>query len=197
ALHGGDPLQTAAYTAGGQTVGSILIGGTPLTRGVKPLAIRAATLAATIQMAKSILPGGRDRILESSEEAFDSLKWAIALGAAARVAGAGRVSQEMFERTMPGVAEAINSLHRGAVVSLVEHATNDEVTERTLQHLALAPERFRPEWRKRLDDAIGRGTLPETVRELMDESREFGKLIDSPPIPAHKIAGLLNDDDDD
>lgn len=181
-LNEGDPLMTAAYAAGGQAAGSAMIGATSLRGGALSIAGRAAGLTAMIQLTKSAIPGGRDRILESTEKAFDDLKLAIALGLAARTVGAGRVSGRLADRFEKS-ADAISGLHRGVAISALQDATNDETgtVDRVLQHLSVNPDTFTQEQLNRLSSGLNNQKLGATVKDMIIADPSLVELIDSEP----------------
>ncbi|MEX2122378.1 MAG: hypothetical protein WD795_00665 [Woeseia sp.] len=193
-LNEGDPLKTAAYAAGGQAVGSAAISATSLRGGALNIAGRAAGLTAMIQLTKSAIPGGRDRILESTEKAFDDLKLAITFGIAARTVGAGRVSGRAADRFEKS-ADAISTLHRGIAISTIQDATNDDTgtVEKVLQHLSINPDTFTQEQLDRFSSGLDNRKFGATVKDMIADDPSLVDLIDSQPKRPSAQAAIRSD----
>jgi hypothetical protein len=98
ALQDEDPASGAAFGVGAQMVGNAtdtvwrhFPGKTPSMK----LAYGAICTTALIQVLKSLTPGGRDRILESEESAFNKMAYIVAAGALSQAAGFGRPSRTL------------------------------------------------------------------------------------------------------
>lgn len=158
AMNDADPLTGAALSAGAQTIGSGLLASSEklVGRGGINAAIAAAGLTAYLQMIKEATPGGRDRILESSESAFAKLSALIVLGGMAGAAGAGRVSGRTADR-FPTFADAVTALPRGSVQSFLrEFAERDdqEFIESIFRKMGQDPNYFGTTARRRIERAV-------------------------------------------
>lgn len=125
-LKGDDPLESAAWAAGGQLGGSALLEGMkhlftggPVSAAGK-LTIAAATTGGLMQLLKSASPGGQDYILESLESGFDKVKWGLALGVLSGAAGAGRLRDTQWADRFPEIMDAIAATPRGFSLSILE-----------------------------------------------------------------------------
>ena len=110
-LNDGDPLETAAWAAGGQAVGSAMLGSIK-TVGKHPILASAFGMAALFQMAKETAPGGRDSFIDSVESGFEKVWWGILAGATATVAGAGRLRGGEIAKNWPRFADAVATIPR-------------------------------------------------------------------------------------
>lgn len=184
-LNGGDPLELAAYSAGGQVAGSILLGGVSaisgnggLTSKGGRLMVAAGGIAALLQMVKSAAPGGEDSVIQSVESGFNKVLGGIALGTMAGIAGAGRVTNKFPVRALPEVADAITSLPRGATISVLNEVLKDPASEKVINRLRVDPNYFGSAATQRLRQAIQseRVSLTATIEELSNNSAFAEKL---------------------
>lgn len=178
-LDRGDPAEVAAASAGLQAGGSLA-----LTAGKKFLerpglntlvSIGLGTIG--LQMFKELSPGGRDRILESSESAVKKFLAAGGLGMLAGAAGTGRLTGP-FAESLPKVADALSAVPRGALTSLVndlleEEERGVEQTEVVIDQLAREPDFFGAEARQRLERALRseRRSVSAEINRLMRTRR--------------------------
>lgn len=170
-----DPVEMFGFSAGGQLAGSA-----SLSLLTKPkllgLAGAAAGMAALIQTTKTATPGGRDRILESIETAFDKVTFGLVLGAAAGIAGAGRFARgTRLAEDLPKFVEAVGSIPRGTAIGVLSQVIDraeagDDTIERVLTKLAQEPESFSPSQRNRLERGIKTGSLIKEIDGLMKNS---------------------------
>jgi len=178
AISGDDPLRTAAYAAGGQAVGSVLlnishgVGSGGLIKGGLKFATLGAAYTAVIQMLKSTTPGGENNLLESGEKAFSHLVMLMLAGGVATAAGTGRLRGTAFSSKYPIVAETFSTLPRATMLSFlsdyVEASPDEQQTiDATLSQIQQDPEFFGPEITQRLNDALEGGTLVEALRESL------------------------------
>jgi len=135
-VKGDDPMETAAYAAGGQLAGSALltagkglISGGPLKAGGK-LAIAAASTAALLQMLKNVTPGGEDNFISNINDGFDKVTLALALGIISGLAGAGRLRGGKLAEDLPKLTDAIATIPRAATISILEDWVNASGPER-------------------------------------------------------------------
>lgn len=184
ALNDDDPLTSAAMAAGAQTAGSTLLSITDglLTKGGRNLVYGIAGTIAFIQLFKSATPGGRDRILESTESGFNKVAATLALGGLAGASGMGRVGGKLSDR-LPGFADSITSLPRGSVLSLLseigEGDADSQLVEDVLMRLAEDPEYFGPAAARRIERALYSDSISvtETINDLR-ANREFRRRLD-------------------
>lgn len=197
-IQDGDPLETAAYAAGGQATGSILqegvqglFSGGPLKAGGK---IGATALAAgsLFQLGKEAVPGGKDFILESIETGFGKVLGGIALGALGSAVGSGRATGKMAER-FPAFMDSLTSVRRGAVISaLDDFMSSDTANQRNMEavtnKLIEDPAFFNDTERRRIGRAltVDKVSLSDTINRL-SENRGFrsklGELTQDMPNP--------------
>ena len=179
-LNDGDPLETAAFAAGGQMAGSALLNvgkglltGGPTKIGSKIL-LASASFGALIQMTKQTMPGGSPsellELADSMSGGFEKVQFALALGALSTVAGAGRLRGGVLAESLPKRLDALATIPRAVSISLLEdyiNATPDEqqTIDATLQQLQQDPEFFGPEITARLLKAMEDGNLTEALRK--------------------------------
>lgn len=184
ALNDDDPLTSGAMAAGAQTAGSALLS---ISEGVlgrrgRNLVMAAAATTSFIQLFKSATPGDRDRILESTESAFNKIAATLVLGGLAGAAGMGRVGGRLPDR-LPAFADAVTSIPRGSVVSLLSEIgqgdADAQLIEDVLLRLAEDPEFFGPTAARRIERALFSDSLSvaETINDLR-ANREFRRRLD-------------------
>lgn len=171
-LQDGDPLEMAAYSAGGQAAGSLLLGGLSGMFSGKMgiagnLAVASIGVGTLIQIAKSGTPGGQDRILQSIEQGFNKVTLGLATGALAGVAGAGRFPI----KALPAVSDALTSLPRAATLSVLNDALNDTRVEIVINKLQSDPEYFGPTAARRMERAFRNPSISISgvVDDLMEQ----------------------------
>lgn len=185
-LNGGDPLETAAYSAGGQAGGSLAlsaISGLAGQGGLTSQGIRilgsAAGIAALIQLVKQVTPGGENFSLDSLESGFSKVLLGISLGALGGVAGAGRITDRFPVRALPAIADSITSLQRGATISVLNEILKDPVAETVVNQLRSDPNFFgaragRQLQRAFMDEDI---SITETIDRL-SAGKEFREALE-------------------
>ena len=105
---------------GAQAGGSAILG-LGKTVGKHPLLSSALTVAALLQVSKSITPGGRDNFLESIQTGFDKVTFGLFMGAIAGVAGLGRLrGTGRRVEDLPIFADMLTATPRAAVISMIE-----------------------------------------------------------------------------
>jgi hypothetical protein len=169
-LDQGDPLDTAAFAAGGQAAGSLALALGTTKKGLAGLAASAAVTGYGLLMLKEVVPGGRDRILESLESGAEHVAFAGAMGLLAGMLGAGRIRGE-FAKDFPRVADAITAFPRGAMISLwKEWAKAPPVTQKniesTVSMLSADPEYFTADERAQLGRGLKSGSLAPVLERL-------------------------------
>jgi len=197
-VKGADPVETAALTAGTQMAGSLAatIGNEAIewphdAFGTKPafrssikgkvfaLAVNAGVMTALIQTAKTFMPGGKDYILESEESAYKKMAAGMALGATLGVLGKRSLSDGAFS-AFPRFADAINTIPRGAVQSLITDMDKDEDTVNSVLSLATSNPQALGSYSERLNTALEKGTFLDEVNSLMEDGK-FREIVESPP----------------
>lgn len=135
-LDGGDPLETAAYTAGAQGVfGGALQAAQhkflpfPKAGRVANLAINSAILSGLFYTIDTALPG-EARDYEASKAAAQKVLWGYALGAAAGAVSArsrsGMVSAAAPGKSGPHVMDALSSAPRNMMQSVIADYVNSD-----------------------------------------------------------------------
>ena len=170
----GSPGTAAAIAAAGQAGGSLALSIGKLPLSVKGLAATAIGLTALIQMGKEATPGGQNRILESSESAFQKMVYTAAVAGVAGLGGSGRLSARhgyKIGQDMPLVADAITGIPRGTAMSIVAQVTNENRSgsnriERTLTELAGNPGVFTDKERSTLTKGINSGDIAGAIDTL-------------------------------
>lgn len=169
-----DPLEAAAFAAGGQVVGSALLeggrgllSGGPLKAGAK-ISIAAASIAGMWQLGKSATPGGRDRILESIETGYSKVTYGLMLGAAAAMTGAGRGRGGQLAEDLPQVVDAIAAVPRGLSLSVITDIAKMDEQEQARVEAALNGLARNPEYE-------GKGDVERRVVERIRSAMEGEK----------------------
>lgn len=178
-LEGGDPLEVAAYGAGGQAAGSLALTLFPPTRkGLVNFAATTAGLAALARLGQEFSPGGNN-IFEAIDTAFDKTKYALIGGLLSGVAGAGRIRSGSFADNLPVAAEAITAIPRGAALSFIndvvsEQERGDNTTLSVMDRLSTDPDYFGPAARRRIEVAMrsGKKSVSKEIERLM-KNRKF------------------------
>ncbi len=175
-LNGGDPMEVAAYSAGGQAAGSLLLGGISAATGSGGIGTKglrlmgaAAGIGALLQVVKTAAPGGENSVIESVKSGFEKVTLGLALGAVSGIAGAGRVSNRFPVKALPELADAITSVPRGAFISVLNEALKDKTVEKTLNKLKSNPSYFGDSATTQLNRAIfsEKISVSETINSLM------------------------------
>ncbi len=180
-------MELAAYSAGGQAAGSIMLSGISAISGnggigskSGRLLLAAGGVGALLQMVKSATPGGEDSVIDSIESGFNKVLGGLALGALAGISGAGRITSRFPVRAFPDVADGITALQRGATISLLKEAVNDPTAEKVINKLSRDPNYFGPSATDRLRRAMQseRVSLSKTIEELM-QGRDFLEKLEN------------------
>ena len=121
-----DPLETAAFAAGGQVLGSAALEGTkgllsggPTRVGIKIAAAAVAT-ASIWQLVKDATPGGQDSVIDSVATGYEKVLLGLGAGAAAGMIGAGRGRGTQLAEDFPRLMDAIATLPRGTMIATLE-----------------------------------------------------------------------------
>jgi hypothetical protein len=185
-LNEGDPMELAAYSAGGQVVGSMglsLVSGIAGSGGLTSQGLRilgsAAGMAAFYQLAKTAIAGGDDSFLASLEGSFPKVLLSMALGSLGGLAGAGRVSSRFPVTAFPAVADGITTMQRGATISTINEMIKDPVVENVVLKLSKDPEFFGAEAGRRINRAMTTGDagVRETI-DILSANKKFSGMVD-------------------
>jgi hypothetical protein len=183
ALQDEDPLAAAAFGVGAQAVGNISQGVWDEIPGKRPtikLAVGGIAATALWQVWKSLTPGGRDRILESEESAYDKMAAIVAVGAMTRMAGFSRPNQRQLD-DLGAVVDSWHTMRRGAVMSLFSELENDDSgdMERVMMQLSQDPSFFSPTAQRRISRAATTEdvSMGNTIESLMEADRKFRRKV--------------------
>jgi hypothetical protein len=179
-MNDGDPLETAAYSAGVQAAGSLSLGllgsiTNPLTKNfgaVPGLAFSALLAGNTIQVLNSLFPGGRDRILESQEAGANKIAAIVALGLISGAVGSGRIKSDKLTAFM---ADQATAALRGGLASVMSEAGEDRRIGIVLNQVGRNPEFFGTTAARRMERAFRNPNISITgvIDDLMESDREF------------------------
>jgi hypothetical protein len=187
-----DPINAMVLGFGGQIVGSAALKASQglLGNHGANLAVAGAATLALLQTFKEATPGGRDRILESSESAFAKLALLLGVAGLSSLAGAGRVGGPSgvgttLRRTQPELADAITTIPRAGVLSLLgkvgQDAQADAEVQLVLQQLADDPSYFGPTAQRRFWRSLHNADAPD-LYEMVDglkADRRFKRRLDA------------------
>lgn len=190
ALNGqADPLETAAFAAGTQAAGSVLLSGMtgllsggPTRAGAK-LAISAVAIGAMMQIFKAATPAGDNNpteVLSSLGTGFDKVALGLAAGVLSGAAGMGRVTNRFPVTALPQVADMISSMPRAATISIMTEILEDPAAEAVVTKLSTDPMYFDPSSMRRLERAFidEKVSLSGTIDDLMN-NREFRQKFEA------------------
>ena len=170
ALSGGNPVETAAFAAGGQAAGSL-----SLTAAFKHPVFSAATLVGlaglttALQVGKTVAPGGNNYILQSIESAFDKMTIALAAGLVAGVAGTGRVRGRQFTKDVPEIADMMTSVPRASWISMFDQRAKGPEIDALAKDMLNSPERYTEKQVNSLVASFRNGNLDETAKKIISE----------------------------
>lgn len=175
AMNSDDPLEMAAWGAGAQATGSMLRTGAHglLSGGLGAAGMKVAAAAVAAgsitQLLKEALPGERERILESLETGYEKIGLAIVGGIVSTAAGFGRVGGSL-EKNLPVVADAITSLPRNSVLTMIRDLTSDDprapAANALIERLQANPEAFGSAQLREINRAINDGRLLEAASRI-------------------------------
>lgn len=183
ALQDEDAAAGAAFGVGMQAVGNAtdtLWKEIPGKRPMTKVAVGAFTATALIQLLKSMTPGGRDRILESEESAFNKMAALVAVGALSQAAGFGRPSRTIQD-DLGAIVDSWHSARRGAVMSLFSEIENDDSgdLDRVMTRIFEDPGYFDDVAMRRISHASTHEdvSLSDTIETLMESDRKFRRKL--------------------
>lgn len=180
AVNDQDPATAFGLAAGSQAMGSGFRGA---ASGVwKNLALASAGTLAVIQTFKEATPGGRDRILESSEESFEKMALAMGLAAVATTAGFGRASNRTMNTTglAPAFADASHTLRRVPTLTLLNSLQNDhdQLLETYFAAVKDNADQFDDVVNRRMQRSLeGNGPDPLETLKLLQSDRKFRRQM--------------------
>lgn len=187
----GDPIETAAFAAGGQLAASGALAAAagaasgpleylPKTlKGKATAAVAgAAVLGGLVLMAKQATPGGDDFILPSSETGFAKTASALLLGATAGLAGK-RTKAGGVLKTLPKLGDAILSVPRTGLIKLAQAAAEDPELEQTINSVAANPAGFTQRELERFRATFDADDPADALRELLQDP-DFRQKISAP-----------------
>lgn len=183
ALQENDPAEVAGMAAGGQALASMLGTTLGIPTSMKGLVTRAVGYTVLLRFAQEFGPG-ENNLFTASDTVFDKLKWGLIVGTASQVAGGrfrGAPRGRMFAEDLPRVADTINAIPRGALISLAnrvqgERDSGETTTIETLEILQNNPESLGRDFARRLDRAMQNGRLAEEIGELSDNPMFLRRL---------------------
>ena len=194
ALQDESPVAGAAFGAGVQAINNIAVGvyeevDTATGKmGFKPgmtrhginAAIVATAGASLFQLVKELVPGGRDRILESEESGYAKAAAAMAAGAFTVAAGFSRPSKMQLD-DLGLMVDTWHSARRGAVMGTFNEIMNDDSgdSERIMDQInrdasyfdTVPLERINKAWRN--EDV----SMTDTIETLMESDRNFRRKV--------------------
>lgn len=195
-LKEGDPLEAAAYGAGAQMAGSgalsLLSSFLPSGKVMRELpvawklaggAAAASTLYATLSKLTPVGQGNIFDAIEATDAGYTKVAAALALGVTATAAGTGRIRSA----DLPKIGDAITSIPRGALISLLTDLANEEKADgsnikRTIEHMAADPTIFNDTQQKRLSAALDEGgDFARTVSDMVAKDPRFKAVIATTP----------------
>jgi len=194
-LKGDDPLETAMFAAGAQVGGSVLLTigkglttGGPLRIGSK-LALSAVSAGALIQLVKDTTPGGQDNLIDSIETGFEKVWLALLFGVVAGAVGTGRLRGGKLAEDLPKLTDAIATIPRATMISLLEDWKDAGPDERQNLELVVGklsedPDFFGKGAAVKLQSAITNNRFAEALRELQNNKAFKQKLFSLGP-PKH------------
>jgi len=181
-LQNGDPLETAAFAAGGQAVSSLggelfedavnFLPGKTFKGKLLSAAASAAATGGILQLLKSAMPGGEDNVIESLESGFNKAMLAIALGGALDLVGR-RPSGGGILREFPAIADAMQTLPRTGIIKLAQAAASDPEIERAAQNAPLLSQSDA----KLYMDALESEEPAQALRDLMDRNERIRRVL--------------------
>lgn len=174
-LQEGDPVKTAAFAAGAQGAGSLILTSMGKVRK-RPLSSTFAALLVGHQIFKAVGPGQRN-LFESSDEAINEIVAGYALGVLANVAGFNRIQRKGFAQNFPeAFTDAITAIPRGALTSLWEDlAKNEETVAPVLEKYSTGG--FNENQRRRIERAFKNGNLGSEIQKML-ENPSFREELD-------------------
>jgi hypothetical protein len=181
-LNGGDPVETAALSMGGQLAGSLAL--TVIPRNLSQAGTFGGVVLgsmALVRLMQDILPGGeRGDWGAASDVVMDKMKLALISGTLAGIAGAGRLDKGILAENLPRIADAITAIPRAGVISLWSEATKSPEILSVLEDMAANPREFTKAQRDTIQRAITSKdkSVGAAIDRLAKESPEFKRRLE-------------------
>lgn len=191
-LQGGDPVETAAFSAGMQGVSSGALAwaaatgeapaqglkhlgfskGGPLTKGLIGLGINATIMGVLFNVL-----GDNPDAAESA--AYDKVAYALLAGLVLGLPGK-RPKAEGVLKNFPNMADAVLTVPRTAMINIAQQLAEDPVASKVMQVASQTPQFFSEAQAKDMMTWIEEGTFVEKARELYESDESFAELVDTP-----------------
>jgi hypothetical protein len=185
ALGDGDPVKTAAYSAGIQAGGSVALAAKSalLRNPVKS----ALGLYLGHEMFKAIAPGPQD-LFESKDAAVQELVGAYVAGTAAGMLGASRGAGTGNIRAITDVMSSASRATIASVITQLQEAerSGNDTPARVLELMSANPDHFGADVRTRIEQAAGSEepqALINEIKKLM-ESESFRSALEDADAPS-------------
>ena len=150
------------------------------------LGATAAAMTVLVMSAKMVTPGGDDYILPSIESGFDKLPFALLLGMASGLTGAGRIGNSkapMTEMNMsPAFMDAVSTIPRAATIKLMRDFSGEdgEEIETALGKTLSSFDLLTPKQAEKMNKGFSAGDFLRTYRDMMQNDESFFDLMNSP-----------------
>lgn len=189
-LNSDDPLETAAFAAGAQGLGTTFLelskgitSGGAKSAGLK-IGLAAVAVGSLIQLVKEATPGGRDRVLESMETGFSKVMFSLLLGGLSGLGGFGRLKGTKFAEDLPILSDMLTSLPRNVVLGtlrevLVAEDEGNNTPGIVLDALSNNPNAFDKDVTALIEKALTQEDVSfvDTVNGLLQTSDVFTKKL--------------------
>jgi len=180
-----DPLTNAGIAGGAQIASSMLGTLLGVPTSMKDLAFKAAGLFTFFRVAQEFAPGEND-MFAAADTTFNKVATAVTLGLASQVVGGRFRGSEVMGRRLaedlPRFTDAINSIPRGVLHSLLNHIQSEQedgnsLTLQTLEKLSTNPSAFPDAVRNRLGRALNNGNFPQEIQRML-HIEEFTDVLE-------------------
>lgn len=133
-LQSNDPVDIASVSAGaalGQIGGSTVLPFLPSSKkGFAGLAIAAAGLTAAFRLGQEYSPG-ENNVFTAIDQSFEKLAIGLLAGTGAYLAGAGRIRPRNSSAVVSIMADGLNAIPRGAVISIWDEVLREQKAGRS------------------------------------------------------------------
>ena len=152
----------------------------------------AFATGALFQIMSQVTPGGANSLIDNMTTGFGKVTLAMSLGAVSGLAGAGRLRGTKFADDLPMLADAISSIPRISVISLVEDWVNAPENERQVMETVVNKTAEDPDYFGKFTTQIGKAMLKGGLNDVLEKlsaDETFQKLVFaiSPP-PLDKVS---------
>lgn len=193
-LKGGDAREMAGWSMGTQAAGSALLNLSGVSdlakggwqKGITKLIGSSILAGSLFQYGKELMPGGKNKILESIEGGYEHVIHGLLSGVISGALGLGRIRANDHGAFIKGLGEAFNTTQRGTTLSflnsmLKEADEGGTDLRNTAAHLLGNPDGFNKSQITQLSNALENGTLGPTVKKMVDTDPRFRAMIDTDP----------------